>query len=325
MKRSIRLIALILVGLIFLCSCKKKEAYAIKVGDQIVGEGTYARQAKTVSEYIAEMDQGDLEDPEKFEEYVCNYLIDLKLFAQKFDDLGLSFTAEEEEEIDDYLSEVIASWGSITEFQQALAEAGYTYEEYLEELYDFKKKSKVINYYFGVDGQDPVEVQDLKDYYAHHHALIKYVAVSTVDEETNEPLKGKQLEEAKKTAEAAYAEATRESDTDHFSEVIEIYSEDTSTRDTPRVISDDEAGAETLSSKVMEMEVGQVIMVEVEGGYMVIKRYDATTAEHFTAEVQESVLEEYRAEEIEALLEEWRAEYPAKINRKITKKYRNEK
>lgn len=321
MKKSLRIIALLLAVLILLCGCGKKESYALKVGDQIVSEGTFARQAATLADYLSEM-ESDLSDPEEFETYVCDYLTDLKLYAQMFDELGLSFTAEEEAKVDDYLSEVISTYESITAFQQALAEAGYTYEEYLEELYDFEKKSKVLKYYYGPEGEEPVAVQDLMDFYALHNAVIKYVAVSTVDEETGEPLEADRIAEAKKAAEDAYAEATRQSDVDHFAEVIEIYSEDTSTRDTPVVISDADMAEDSLTAKVMEMEVGQVIHVEVDGGYMVIKRYDATAEEHFTADVQQSVLEEYRAEEIEELLEAWKQEIPIKINSKIIEKYR---
>lgn len=319
MKKSLRLLALFLAGLLLLCGCAKKESYAIRVGSRSISEQAFARQAATLSNYLAEM-EGDLSDPEEFEGYVCDYLINLKLYAQKFEDLGLSFNEEEEEKIDSYLSEVIAGYESISVFQQALAEAGYTYDEYLEELYDHEKKNKVLNYYYGPEGQEPVAVQDLKDYYALHNAVIKYVVISTVDEH-GEPLDQEQQAEAKKAAEDAFHEATRQEKEDHFDEVIELYSEDNSTRFEPAVISDANMGKDSLSEKVMAMKVGQVILAEMDEGYMVIKRYDATAEEHFTKEVQQSVLEEYRAEEIEELLATWRENTAIKINQKVIQKY----
>ena len=68
--------------------------------------------------------------------------------------------------------------------------------------YDAAKKSKVLSYYYGSDGKTPVKLQDIKDYYNVHNALIKTATILKVDSKTNETLSKEDLEKAKQKAES---------------------------------------------------------------------------------------------------------------------------
>lgn len=343
MKKYTRLIAvflILLLSLSLLAGCKKDQAdYAIRVGDRTVSENDYYRNvallrsnylaadedAEDTVDYWTEPMDDDSTVSEVFVDYINEYLITAKLYAVQFDQLGLSFSEKEESTIQNALSDTIESIGGMSEFNSYLSQLNYTYEEYLEEIYDSAKKSKVLAYYFGEDGEDPVSLQDIKDYYNVHNARIKVVYVLKVDGDTGEALSDEDLAAAKQKAQDALTAATTPSDTDTFGDVIEIYSDAQLSQDDGIVISDDGSYTDEITDAVMELEVGEVTMLDLDSAYMIIKRYDGTSDEVFTATLQQSTLETIRADEIEDMLEQWESAADIKINKKITKKYAPEK
>lgn len=338
MKRFICILAACLLLLGTLTGCSEKADYAIKVGDRTVSENDYYRTVMLLrSNYLSAEDAEDsaefwtepLEDDsttsEAFVDFINEYLIEKKLYSVQFDKLGLSFSESEESTIQNAIAEAVESAGGMSAFTATLTEANYTYEEYLEEIYDSTRKSKVLVHYFGEDGEDPVSLQDIKDYYNVHNALVKIVYVLKVDKETGEALDTEGLAAAKEKAEDAYEAATRPSDTDLFGDVIEIFSASTADQGNGIVISDDGSYDEKISNAALDLEVGEVTLLDMETAYMVIKRYDGTADDVFTATMQQTTLETIRADEIEELLEQWEEETSIKINKKITKKYRPEK
>lgn len=343
MKKYTRPIAAILVMLLslsLLAACKKEKAdYAIKVGDHTVSENDYYRNslllrsnylaadedAEDTEEYWTEPMEDDATVSQVFVDYINEYLITAKLYAQQFDNLGLSFSEKEESTIQNALSDTIESIGGMSEFNSYLSKLHYTYEEYLEEVYDSTKKSKVLSYYFGEDGEDPVSLQDIKDYYNVHNALIKVVYVLKVDSDTGEALSDTDLAAAKQKAQDALTAATTASDTDTFGDVIEVYSEANISQDDGLVISDDGTYTDEITDAVLELEVGEVTLLDLDTAYMIIKRYDGTADDVFTATQQQATLEAIRADEIEEMLAQWKEATDIKINTKITKKYAPEK
>lgn len=337
MKKTIRLILLCLAIMLVLTSCSGKASYAIKVGDRTVTENDYYRTIKLLrSNYLSS--DSEAEDTKEYwtsetdtgstlsetvTEVVNDHLIETKLYAVQFDKLGLSFTESEEDTIQTALSETIESMGGMSAFNTQLASSDYTYEEYLEEIYDSAKKSKVLSYYYGADGEHPVALQDIKDYYNVHHALVKIVYIPKVDSQTGEVLGEEKLKEAKQKAEDAYAAALRASNSDNFSDVIALFS--SYPDDTESVVINEKNTEEKMLKQILALEVGEVTKVDTEDCYFIIKRYDGTADDVFTATMQQSTLEEIRADEIDALLKEWRAETEIKVNKKVTKKYTPEK
>ncbi len=337
MKKIICLICLCLVAALALTGCGSKADYAIKVGDRTVTENDYYRtvqllrsnhlssdsEAEDTKEYWTSKTDSGVTLSETITEVVTDHLIENKLYAVQFDKLGLSFTESEENTIQTALSETIESMGGMSAFNTHLTSANYTYEEYLEEVYDSAKKSKVLSHYYGADGEHPVELQDIKDYYNVHNALVKIVYILKVDSETGEALNEDELKKAAQKAEDAYAAALRTGNSDNFSDVIALFS--TYPDDTESMVINESNTEAEMLKQILALEVGEVAKVDSEDCHFIIKRYDGTADDVFTATMQQSTLEEIRANEIDALLTKWQEETEVKINKKITKKYTPEK
>ncbi len=335
MKKSI--ISILLCLMLLLTGCSSKADYAIKVGDRTVTENDYYRtmtllrtnylssdsEASDTKEYWnSTVDTGEtLSDA--MVEVVQEHLIENKLYAVQFDNLGLTFTESEESTIQSAISETVNSFGSMSKFNEYLQSTNYTYDEFLEEQYDLTKKSKVLSYYYGADGKDPVKLQDIKDYYNVHNALIKMATVLKVDDETGEELSDSELKEATQKAEDAYSAAVTPADTDTFEDVIAVYSYYSG--DTESFVVNETNTEETVLAQILELKVGEVLKLETDDCYYIIKRYDGTAEDVFTATMQLETLETIRADEIEAMLEEWEENTTVKINKKVVKKYRPEK
>ncbi|PWM39881.1 MAG: hypothetical protein DBX52_04050 [Clostridiales bacterium] len=341
MKKFLRplLLGLILsVGVSLLTGCGKKADYAIRVGDLKISENDYYRNVLALrSNYLASLNEEDsvalwtepMDDgatmSDVFVDYINNHLIEQKLYAQQFERLGLSFAENEEQAIHSALSEAVENAGGMSTFTAALAQENYTYDEYLEEIYDSAKKSKVLAYYYGEGGVAPVSTQDIKDYYNVHNARVKVVFILKVDASTGEALGEEALAEARRKAEDVYNLACKESETDQFDEIISLYSDDTSSKGSGIVVSENGGYNEEMTSAALAMEVGEVTRLELENGFMILKRYDGTADDVFTSTMRQATLETLRADDISAMLEDWKKDSDIQINTKITKKYLPEK
>lgn len=338
MRKIIRTIAaLAIVALLIgsLASCSSAD-YAIKVGNSIISENDYKRGVATLRQnYLKESSEEDskalwtAKDDEgstlsqMLSEAIKQELIKNKLFAEQFEKLGLVFSAEEEDAIKESVAQIAEAYGSMTAFNQALSDGYYTYDEFLTEYYDNFKKTKVLNYYFGENGEKPVSLQDLKNYYKLNHAYVQFIYITKEDEDGN-IIKGDELAAARARAQDALEAAQRESKKDYFPELIATYSDMSGSDTEGMVVTNDGTFNEDVEKAAFDLELGEVTLVETEGALMILKRYDATSEEQFTASVQMETLEEIRAEEIEAKLAEWERECEIKINKKVIKKYRPE-
>lgn len=319
--------------LLGLTACGQKGGYAIKVGEKVISENDYYRYISLLRGNYLSVDGA--QDSEAFwrsssgkggthaeflSETAREQLINTKLYAIQFDRLGLSFSEEEQERINSTLSQMVEAEGGMSAFVEYLKGYNYTYEEYMEEYLDIVKKSKVLNHYYGEKGENPLSAKDIKDYYNVHNALVKVVYVLKVDGTTGEALPAEKLADAKQRAEDAYAAASRPSETDLFEDVISIFSDSKNATDA-FVISDGGTYEESISKPVLALEVGEVALLDLDTAYMIVKRYDGTTDDVFTATMKQAVVEEIRADDISAKLEEWRGAVKVKYNKKIIKKY----
>lgn len=334
MKKNI--VSILLCLILLLSGCSKAD-YAIMVGNHTVTENDYSRTMSSLrSNYLsAESEATDTKEfwtsatdngktlSEATVEVVQEHLIESKLYALQFDKLELAFTEEEENSIQSALSQTVESFGGMSKFNTYLQQTNYTYDEFLEEQFDTAKKSKVLSYYYGADGKTPVKLQDIKDYYNVHNALVKAVTILKVDKETGETLSADELKAVAQKATDAYNAAITPADTDTFEDVIAVYG--SYSGDTDSFIVNDSEGETELVKQVLEMKVGEVLKLENDDAYYIFKRYDGTADDVFTATLQLTTLETIRADEIEAMLEEWREAADIKINKKIVKKYRPEK
>ncbi len=339
MKRFIRLIAaaaMLLLLISLLAGCKPKE-YAISVSGQEVSETDYYRTALMLkNHYIAglgeeespafwaaELDDGSTR-AQSFTAYLNDYLADNKLYIVEFERLGLSLDPALEETISSAIEEAVEGNGGMTKFNELLEKNHYTYEDYVNEVYDNAKKSLVLKHYFGEKGQKPTPLADIKAYYNKHNARIKYIFLSKLDEDTQKPLGEEELAKLEAKAKEALTSAQRESKTDLFDELISIHSEDTTSLGNGVTFSDQSEMDETFSKAVFEMNFGEVIHLETDEAHWVIKRYNGADDAFFDADLQQKTLEQLRADEITELMEEWRSNAKIKVNKAITRKYRPE-
>lgn len=335
MKKTIRLISILLL-LLMLSGCSK-EAYAIKVGDKVITESEYSRTIMlTRSNYLtalgqedsAELWQTEIEEDTTLSQMMvdttCDQLTNLKLFEIQFEQLGLTITEETKADITADLEATVEAAGGMSAFHEILAERNYTYEEYEAELYAHAKKDAVVHYYFGENGvRKDTSAKDLIDWYNLHFSQIKALLIYTIDPDTNEALTEDEIAAVKRKAEEALETATRPSDVDLFDEVIELYGE--AGTDGDGITVGEESGYdEALTEAALDMEVGEVRIVQMESAYAVIKRYNGTTEQLWTKDVQQETLELLRSEELDELLAKWKEENPVKINNRVIKSFRPE-
>lgn len=333
MKRWIAFLCVVVL-LLGLTACGEKDDYAIKIGEKIVSENDYYRYIMllrdnylaagnnaedSVSFWRSASEKGNTH-AEFLVETARDQLVNTKLYSIQFDRLELSFTEEEQARIDATLSEMVEARGGMSAFIEYLKGYNYTYEEYMEEYLDIIKKSKVLNYYYGTDGENPLSEKDIKDYYNVHNALVKIVYVLKVDSSTGEALTTEELAAAKERANEAYEAATRPSETDLFEDVISIFSDAKDSTDAV-VISDNGTYEQTIYKPILALDVGEVTMLDLDSAYMIVKRYDGTAEDVFTATIRQAMVEEIRADDIAAKLDAWRKDVKVKLNKKIIKKY----
>ena len=346
-KKYIRPICICLI-LVLSCSllagCNKKPEettdYAIKVGDHLISESEYARTAKILrQDYLNTLGQEETEELWASEidtdltlsqaviEATRNQLIWLYLYQYEFDRLGLTLSESETKAIAADLEATIASVGTLSEFHTILETQGYTYEEYEAELYAHAKKAKVLDYYFGAEGvQKRTSDQDIKDWYNVNYSFLKAIYFWREDTSGN-ALSESEQQEMKSKAEDAYASATQESEQDLFGEIMSNSHDSKNGTVTAgeMLLSKDTDDEKLLIETAMNMELGEVELLELEEAYAVIKRYDGCGEDRFTEDLRLDTLEDIRADLIEELLEQWETEIGVSINEKIISKYAPEK
>lgn len=334
--RAVALLALAVLMITTLSACGGAE-YAIKVGDSVVSENDYKRGVATLRQnYLSESGEEDTKElwatkddqgstlSQILTDALQKELIQKKLYAEQFEALSLSFSKEEQDAITESVAQIAESYGSMTEFNNALADGYYTYDEFLTEYYDTAKKTKVLSHYFGEKGEKPISLQDLKNYYALNHIYVKFIYITKQDEDGNFFV-GKELQDARDRAQAALEAAQREGEKDFFPDLIETHSDMKADEADGMTITNDGTFNKKVEEAAFKLELGEVTMVETESALMILKRYDGTTDELFTATLRQQTLEEIRAEEIAAMLSEWEQSFAVKINKGLVKKYRPEK
>lgn len=338
-------IAMILAAALLVCSLSgcggeqtppaedPKETIAMEIGAQTVSENEYYRYMYSerydqmgIEEDTAEFWAGEKEKGLTYSdaavEAVQKDWIITKLYAEQFDQLGLTFTPEETEKFNAALEQDITAAGGMGNFREQLIAGHYTYEEYQTALYDLEKKDKVLTHYFGEGGAYAPDEQALAAFYNENYARIKMILVSKVDSYYNELLPEDELAEAKEKAEDAYAAAKMSTDPKRFNELISLYSADASTRGDGAVIAKN--AEDEIAKLAFQLEIGEVMLHENESGYYVIQRFDGTDPDVYTEEVKLELIEQYCADKIAALLKEWQEATKVVIHTEVTNLYRPE-
>ena len=310
-----------------------KKSIAIEVGAQVVSENEYYRymyserydllgiENDTAEFWAGEKEKG-LTYSDAAVEAVQKEWIVTKLYAEQFDLLGLSFTAEETERFNAALEQEITAAGGMGSFREQLIANRYTYEEYQTALLDLEKKDKVLTHYFGEGGEYAPKAEELADFYNENYARIKMIMVSKVDSMYGDLLPQEDLDDAKEKAEDAYAAALKDTDPKRFNELISLYSADASTRGDGAIIHKD--SEDEIASLAFKLKIGEVLFHENESGYYVIQRFNCTDEDVYTDEVKLDLTEQLCAKEIADLLKQWQENTEVVIHTEVTDLYRPE-
>ena len=332
MKQWIGRLLLLSVALLTLGSCAPKGC-AIRVGDRRISETAYQRTVADLRQTLLSTAQE--EESEEFwtapgadgksrsqagAEAAQEALIRDALYSLEFDRLGLSFTAQEEAVITEAVQQTVAAYGSMSAFQQSLAESGYTYEEFLEEYKTAAKKNKVLSHHFA-----DVSEADLLDYYRANYVYVKFIYISKEDPQTGQFLVGDALAQAKAKAQSALEAANRAGELDNFDDLIGLYADAEPEESKGTLVSDNGQLDKEFTKGALALEVGQVKLIETEGAFMVTKRLDGESREIYTASLRRQLLQEMKSKEIADLLLQWEQDFGVKRYSRVLKKYLPEK
>lgn len=207
LKRFKRIAAAVLASVVTFtctgCTAGKSTAYALTVDGYQIKAGVYiwySLSALTEATNLAmKQDENLKKDDEKalkkvklegkdFLEYVkdktTENCINHVAIIKHFDELGLSLTEEEEEEIEEAVD---ANWEQAEEQQNKLFTKNGIGKESLEEIYTNNYKSDAIfNAYYGEEGSEKVTEEQLKDYYTENNARVRYIDMDLHDAEGND-------------------------------------------------------------------------------------------------------------------------------------------
>ncbi len=227
-------------------------------------------------------------------ENALTYLVSLRLF----DDLGLSLSKEDTDEIDGYISELRDNYagGSKTEFNVVLQEYGIN-EKTLRECYLIDKKISVLQkHLFGAGGPEAVTDAKIEAYYQENYIHFDQICVFINEcpeiSETGgyvtdsdgkikyRDMSAAETVAARAKAEEAYAKAKAGSD---FAGLVGEYNENTETAAYPDGIymcsdqilySGDDANR--IFDTVSGMETGEVKMLELDNSIHILRRLPLT-------------------------------------------------
>ncbi len=336
MKKIGKALALLLAAVMCftLGGCVTKESWAVKIGDHSISGGMYVYQLQQqMSSYLSQNSLTESEETWEAEysdelnvgEYIqtstVQTLVSSVTWRAQFDRLGLSFTEEEKATIEDNIDQMIESSGGEAAVRKTLKEYGMDYDEFMEMVYyDTQKVLKVVNYYFGKDGLEPVSEEAVMAYFADNYARCKHVLVSTADA-NGSTMTGQDMADAKARAQTVYEKA-KNADEAAFDKLIEEYNDDEGVAAYPDgyVFTTGEM-VDEFEKASFDMEVGETRLIQSDYGFHIIRKLTLDDENVFTEEIRQKMLMSLKAKEIGELFAQWQEEMPCKVNTGVLKKY----
>ena len=225
-----------------------------------------------------------------------------RVVLQKFNELGLKLTYDQEKQMTQLRQDTIDSMG-YDAFAKQIANFGFSDQSYNNFMYISQCYNALNEYYYGENGANVPSDEDLRQYFADNYIAAKHILISTVDSTTGETIR---------TDEEAKAEAQKILDRinagEDYDALMNEYSEDPGLAGNPdgyiftegEMVTEFYDGAKALA----EDEVSG--LVKSDYGYHIIKRVPLDVNGQF--ENYKSLLTTAVAGTMDDLLTQWMQE-----------------
>ncbi len=276
--------------------------------------------------------------------YIQDQYLNHIVISEKFVELGLSLTDEQKAEIDaNYKAGYVETYGA--DLTTILETLNLTEEEMKDMISLNYKSEAIVNYYFGEGGKYEVLDSEMRGYFAENYARFKYVILDKKDAEGNALTTDKLLAQYDKAKAAlaaleagkAIEEVIVEYSDDYYTEEdipADAKDEDKVTYETQNktmtetgVITDKQGVFDetyyayygsTLDAEIVNWvfaaKVGEFVLKELDGAYMIIQKFDVTeTEEHYEAR-KSSVFSAITESQRTALFSQWMSEFSYTFN-----------
>ncbi|MBQ6947468.1 MAG: hypothetical protein IJN42_05415, partial [Clostridia bacterium] len=230
--------ALVVALCITMGGCVSKNSYCVKTDKHSISAGMYIYQlTQQKSQYLSQnsMTEGaetwdeEYSDEMTIGEYIqtmtVNSLVSSLVWRTQFDRLNLKFSEEEQKNIEESIESMVKASGGEEAVKKAVADYGIGYDEFLESVYyDTQKILKVVDYYFGEKGVEPVSEEEIFEYFKDNYTRCKHILISTQDAEGS-TLTDDDMKAARSEAQKVFELAQKADDT-AFEKLIKQYNDD---------------------------------------------------------------------------------------------------
>jgi foldase protein PrsA len=321
-KTAIALCLCFVVGLAGGCSGGTNEI-VLKTPGYSIDKGTF--NFYLISSIRGLMENNGISTIEEFDSYMIagqkaidvaventfQSLMDLCAVEKEFDDLGMTLSAEDEQNVDDYLSQLQENIGGADAYREGLKSMGMTPESYRDYQISNLKASLVYDKYMGEGAETEVTEEQVKadfeankDYYIDNYVRVKHILAFTVNPSTLEPLSDEEKTQAREKIERILEDVKNGAD---FDKLALEENEDTGASAFPDgyVFTKGEMDP-NFESTSFALQVGQVSdIIESSWGYHIIKRYDLLEGTLLYDTVKDKIEQNMKADIFNGLVSEW--------------------
>ncbi len=265
--------------------------------------------------------------------------------SEKFEELGLSLTEEQQNEIEkQYSDEWIKVYGDAG-MKTILKTLGLKKDEFLNLLSLEYKSDALLEYYYGENGITPITEQDKKDYYNENYYRFKYILFTTADE-NGKALPADEVANKRNLAESLCKQAqdggsfedlmAKNSEdyvaiTDKMTQEEKESAEKSNTDAVTKGLICDDAGIfnqalynyydicvnQAILSQLDKMELGEVSVVEIDNSVWVVKKYDLNEDPSYYESRKETVFQKLYADDFSNKYTVWLAELDYQFNDEV--------
>ena len=310
-------VALLLAGT--MTACGEDTSWAYRSGDDVVTSGMYVglsidalNAAYSLEGYDSskspfDQDLENMDSVQWLKQKAGALSREYLAVEAKFDEMGLSFTDEEQESLD---TNVDFYWTTLG-ISESYEEAGCGKESFSKILTNSSKRNKIFEALYGEGGEKEVPESELKTIFETDYAKGTYITVSLLDEEGN-ALTGDALTEKKDEAQDL---ADRVEAGEDIEKVKAQYndSEEEENADTSTVFLRDSESLTTVGSAIVNGEVGEVGVVTDDKYAYVYQVQDPLSGDTFD-NYRSTVLQNLKSDEFSDLVTEWTSQISIEEN-----------